>query len=80
MIKTKYSLKPLEGRASGWLSWVNVALDFGSGHNLTVRGFKPCVRLCADRSEPGACFGFCVSLSVCLSPVHALSPSVSKIK
>ena len=37
--------------------------------------FKPCVGLCADSSEPGACFGFYVSLSLCPSPTHALSPS-----
>ena len=42
-------------------------------------GFEPHVRLCADSSEPGACFGFCVSLSLCPSPVHALSLSVSKV-
>ena len=33
----------------------------------------------ADSSEPGACFGFRVSLSLCPSPAHALSLSVSKI-
>ena len=27
-------------------------LDFGSGHNLTVRGFEPRVGLCADSVEP----------------------------
>ena len=37
--------------------------DFGSGHDLTVCEFEPRVGLCADSSEPGACFGFCVSLS-----------------
>ena len=29
-----------------------LTLGFGSGHNLTVREFKPCVGLCADSSEP----------------------------
>ena len=29
-------------------------------------------------SEPGACFGFCVSFSRCPSPAHALSHSVSQ--
>ena len=33
----------------------------------------------ADSSETGACFRFCVSLSLCPSPAHALSLSVSKI-
>ena len=55
------------------------ASDFGSGHDLTVRGFKPGIGLCADSLEPGACFGFCVSFSLCSSPAHALSPSLSKI-
>ena len=36
--------------------------DSSSGHDLTVRGFEPRVRLCAHSSEPGACFGFCVFL------------------
>ena len=27
---------------------VGYASDFGSGHDLTVRGFKPSVGLCAD--------------------------------
>ena len=50
--------------------------DFSSGHDLTVCGFEPRVGLCADSSEPGACFGFCVSLSLCSSPTHALSLSL----
>ena len=52
---------------------VGGASDFGSGHDLTVREFEPHVGLCADSSEPGACFRFCVSLSLCPSPAHALS-------
>ena len=28
-----------------------------------AREFKPHIGLCADSSQPGACFGFCVSLS-----------------
>ena len=56
---------------------VGGASDFGSGHDLAVCGFEPRVRLCADRSEPGTCFGFCVSLSLCPSPAHALSLSLS---
>ena len=50
-----------QGRLGGSVGWVS---DSGSGHDLTVREFKPCVGLCADSSEPGACFGFCVSLSL----------------
>ena len=40
-----------------------------------VGGFEPRVGLCADSSEPGACFRFCVSLSAFPSPAHALSLS-----
>ena len=36
------------GGSDGWAS------DFSSGHDLTVREFRPCVELCADSSEPGA--------------------------
>ena len=43
-------------------------LGFGSGHDLTVREFEPCIGLCADSSACGACFGFCVSLSVSAPP------------
>ena len=64
------------GHLGGSIGW---ASDFGSGHDLTVCEFKPHVGLRADSSEPGACFGFCVSLSLCFSPAHALSLSLSKI-
>ena len=66
----------ISGRLGGSVGW---ASDFSSGHDLAVREFEPCVGLWADGSEPGACFQFCVSLSLCPSPVHALSLSVSKI-
>ena len=56
-----------------------LALDFGSGHDLPVRGLEPRVGLWADSPEPAACFGFCVSPSVYPSPTHALSLSLSKI-
>ena len=57
-----------QGRLGGSVGW---ASDFGSGHDLTIREFEPHVGLCVDSSEPGACFGFCVSLSLC-SPLLAL--------
>ena len=49
------------GHLGGSVSYV---LDFSSGHDLTVCGFEPCVGLCADSSEPGACFRFCVSPAI----------------
>ena len=36
-------------------------LDFGSGHDLVIHEFEPHLGLCADSSEPRACFGFSVS-------------------
>ena len=65
-----------QGRLGGS---VGLASDFGSGHDLTVEELEPRVRLCADSSEPEACFGFHVSLSHRPSFTHALSLSVSKI-
>ena len=62
------------GGSVGWVS------DFGSGRDLIVREFEPRVGLCADSSEPGACFGFCVSLSLDPSPARALSVSLSLSK
>ena len=56
-------------RAHMWLVWIS---DFGSGHDLVVCGFEPHVGLCADSSEPGACFGFYPS------PTCALTLSVSQ--
>ena len=52
--------------------------NFGSGHDLTVCEFEPRFGFCADSSEPGACFRFCVSPSLYTSPAHALCLSVSQ--
>ena len=60
------------GCLGGSVCW---ASDFSSGHDLTDPEFEPHVGLCADSSEPGACFGFCVFLSLCPSSAHALSLS-----
>ena len=65
-----------------WGTWVaqfveRPTLNFSSGHDLTVGEFEPCVRLCADSSDPGASFGFCVSLSLSAPPPLMLCPSVS---
>ena len=51
-----------------------LSADFGSGHDLTVREFEPRVGLCADSSEPGPCFRFCVSLSLTLPCSCSASP------
>ena len=46
------------GAPGGARSIERPALDFSSDHDLTAREFEPRVGLCADSSEPGACFGF----------------------
>ena len=56
--------------APGWRSWLGVRLQ--PGHDLAVREFEPRVGLWADGSEPGACFRFCVSLSVSAPPLFML--------
>ena len=76
-MKTMYEAKIQYVGVPGWRSRLSVRLQ--PGHDLAVREFEPRVRLWADGSEPGACFRFCVSLSLCPSPVHALSLSVPKI-
>ena len=53
--------------------------DFSSGHDLAVYEFEPRVGLCADSSEPGACFRCCVSLALLPLPIRALSLSQIKI-
>ena len=46
-----------------------------------ARGFKLRIRLCADSSESGACFGFCVLPSLCpLSCLHACACTLSLSK
>ena len=70
-------LKTTAAGAPGWRSRLSVRLQLG--HDLAVREFEPRMGLWADGSEPGAYFRFCVSLSLCPSPVHALSLSVPKI-
>ena len=52
--------------------------DFSSGHDLAVRGFEPRVGLCADISEPGACFRFCPCLSLTILCSRFVSLSLSQ--
>ena len=63
----------LLGDLGGTVGWVS---DFRSGRDLAVCGFGPCVGLCADSSEPGACFRFCLLLSLPLP--HSCSVSLSQ--
>ena len=47
-------------------------LDLGSGHNLTVCGFKPCIGLCADSPKPAW-----DSVAPSLSAPHLLTLSLT---
>ena len=58
-----------------WGAWV--AQSVKRPTSAQVREFESCIGLCADSSEPGACFRFCVSLSLTLP--RSCSVSVSKI-
>ena len=54
-------------------------LDFGSGHDLTVHGFEPRVRLWADIAEPAwDSLSLSLSLSLLLSCSHTLSLKINK--
>ena len=61
------------GRLGGSVGW---ASDFSSGHDLAVCEFEPRVGPWADGSEPGACFRFCLPLSLCPSLPCTLSFSL----
>ena len=63
-------------------TWVAQLVELPTSAQVTISTFcefEPRVGLCVDSSEPGACFGFCVSLSLCPFPAYAVSLSVSKI-
>ena len=72
LFKKIKNIKLVLAGAPGWLSRLS------SGHDLTVREFEPRVGLCADSSEPGACFGFYVSLSLSDPPQLMLCLSLSQ--
>ena len=55
---------------------VGLASGFSSGHDLMVCEFEPHIGICADSSEPGPCFGFCVPLFLYPSPTCTLSLSL----
>ena len=67
--------------APGWLSWLSTWLQLRPwSHSLWVQALWTHV-LCADSSasgssDPGACFGFCVSLSLSAPPPLILCLSV----
>ena len=55
----------------------HLTLAFGSGHDLTVRGFEPCVRLCADSSGPAWDY---LSPSLSLPLLCSRSLKINKLK
>ena len=71
-----------EAEETLWGAWVAQSVKHSTWAQVMISQFvssKSQVGLCADSSEPGACFGFCVALSLCVSPtptVHALSLSL----
>ena len=65
----------IQGRLDGSVGW---ASDFGSGHDLAVPELGPRIGLCADSSEPIACFRFCVSLLLSAPPLLMLCLALSQ--
>ena len=78
-----YSLRLLPSRIKDALgktaqergAWVAQSVRRPTSAHVMISRSVGSVGLCADRSEPGACFRFCVSPSLCPSLVHALSLS-----
>ena len=58
-------------------AWVLQQVECPTLAQVMISQFEPCVRVCADSSDPGTCLRFCVSLSLCPSPTCALSLSLS---
>ena len=58
-----------------WGAWVAQLVKRPTSAQVMISHFEPRIRLCADSSEPGACFRFCVSLALCPSPARTLSLS-----
>ena len=62
--------------APGWLSWLSIQLNFGSGYDLVVPEFKPHIGFCTDSVEPAwdslsdppqlTCIHKCVCVCVCV--------------
>ena len=60
------------GRSTTWVAQsvkhlTSAQVMISLGHE-----FKPHIGFCANSTEPGACFRFCVSLSLCPFPAHSL--------
>ena len=62
-------------------AWVAQPVERPTSAQVTISWFSSSSPVSGSvlTAEPGACFGFCVSLSLCPSHTHALSLSLSKI-
>ena len=61
--------------APGWLSPVKHPTSAQVMISWFV-GLSSAISLCADNSQPGACFRFCLPLFLCPTPACALSLSL----
>ena len=55
--------------APGWLSQLSLTLHFGSGHDLMIPEFEPCMGLCTNSVGPvwdSVSFSLCPSLACSL--------------
>ena len=58
-------------------TWVAQSVKLVTSAQVMISQFETLIGLCADSLESGDCFGFCVSLSLCPTPAHALFLSLS---
>ena len=67
-------------KCRSWGAWVAQSVEHPTSAQVMISQLmssSPAIGLCADSSEPGACFRFCVSLSLCPSLAYAVSLSLS---
>ena len=66
-----------------WGAWVALSVERPTSAQVMISRFvssSPVSGLCTDSSEPGACFGFCLLLSLPLPCLLSLSFSLSQKK
>ena len=80
--KMKFALGGTEFKDSSWGAWVAQSAERPTSAQVMVLQFvgsSPSLgSVLTSCSEPGACFGFCVSLSLSPSSAHALSLLLSQ--
>ena len=77
VLAQKQTHRSMEQNRGAWVAQSVGRLTLAQVMISQLSGFEPCVGLCADISEPGACFRFCVSLSLSTLCLPSLPPSLT---